>query len=127
MNFQIDRSKKIKEDTNMHWIKKIIYRSGSYFYILPTMLILLIISDLLQTLLTTLVMPIFLISSCMKKENRVEIFEDFIDMAWHNLVGMNYMDVRGFRSQRTILQLQLESIPQIFFQSYMLVRLHQMA
>lgn len=91
------------------------------------MLILLIISDLLQTLLTTLVMPIFLISSCMKKENRVEIFEDFIDMAWHNLVGMNYMDVRGFRSQRTILQLQLESIPQIFFQSYMLVRLHQMA
>lgn len=39
---------------------------------------------------------------------------------------MQTMDVQGFKCQRTILQLQLESIPQIFFQIYLLFRIEQL-
>ena len=36
---------------------------------------------------------------------------------------MSVMDARGFKCQRTILQLHLESIPQIVFQIYLLYRI----
>jgi hypothetical protein len=49
------------------------------------------------------VMPFLIIFSACLGMNFIEPFERFLDTVMYQITGMNYMDIKGFRSQRTIL------------------------
>lgn len=50
-------------------------------------------------------------------------FDKLVDIISEKLLNMSQIDVQGFRRQRTILQIQFETVPQIFFQVYMYMQL----
>jgi len=109
MNFQIDLNKRIRNSSKgcTSFFKQLV----QVFFIFPTGLMFLICYDILYSLANFLVMPfLILISGCLGK-NWIQPFERLLDTVMYQTTGMNYMDIKGFRSQRTILQLQLESIP----------------
>lgn len=56
----------------------------------------------------------------------LERFERAENAVFKKLFDMSHMEIEGFRSQRTILQFQLESVPQIFFQIYLWHRLDEL-
>lgn len=125
MNFQIDLNKRIRRDSKKK-IKSCCKQLMQTFFIFPSGLMFLIVYDILYSLANFLCMPALIILSGCRGKNWIQPFENFLDIVMYQITGMNYMDIKGFRSQRTILQLQLESLPQIGLQTYMLVRLHQL-
>ena len=97
------------------------------FLILPTMLVLMIIADIMLISVSVVVYPTLLTISCTSfGQNLFDAYEEFQDKVFERLFGMSYMEAKGFKCQRTILMFQLESIPQLFFQGYLLVRLKQL-
>lgn len=102
-----------------------------FLMILPSMLVLMAIIDVIfmgiNLIVTVGMLLLFVIlRPCKKERAAYERYE-----YWHNrfftlLFGMSIMDVRGFKCQRTILQLQLESFPQILFQVYLWRRIKQL-
>lgn len=92
------------------------------------MLAILIVIDICYMFATTIVLPTLILLTMMTRQrvNLIQPFEDCMDHILQKVLTMSYMDVKGFRSQRTLLQLQLESLPQIVFQAYMLWRMYAM-
>ena len=58
--------------------------------------------------------------------NLVPYYHEAVDGFFWNVFGMTYMDSQGFRSQRTKMQLNLESIPQIVIQVYLVFRIQSL-
>lgn len=109
MNFQIDRNKRIR---NKHKpCTSCLKQLEQVFFIFPTGLVFLICYDVLYSVANFLVMPFLILFSACLGKNWIQPFERFLDTVMYQITGMNYMDIKGFRSQRTILQLQLESVP----------------
>ena len=84
--------------------------------ILPTFLAYLILLDTVYMFLCTFcycLLMIGMIFPCRKFMHYC--FENSRHKTFEYLFGMSLMDINGFKCQRTILQLHLESIPQIFF------------
>lgn len=100
---------------------------SSIISILPTMLLMLIVIDLFYMVVSTITLPILILSTMFPCGRDIYMFwERNWNRFLQGLFGMSYMDVKGFRCQRTILQLQLESIPQIFFQFYLIWRIRKL-
>ena len=85
--------------------------------VLPTMLIMLILFDIFYMCMSNIVYPVLLpFAFCNNLGKRLlDNYEDFQNVLLSKVTGLSQMEAQGFRSQRTILQLQLESVPQIFF------------
>lgn len=80
--------------------------------ILPSMLCMLIMFDIIYMIYSVITLPILLIfalTCCGSVLN--DFYEDKMNKLFTYLFGMSMMDFKGFRCQRTILQLHLESIP----------------
>ena len=111
MTFQIDKVRKKIEEKRYTTCNKVV----SFFMIMPTMLILLILLDIflmvLSTVMLILIFPFIWIPwlDCGRKV--FKFYEKSENAIFKFLFGMSAMDVKGFRCQRTILQLWLESIP----------------
>ena len=88
----------------------------SVIMVLPTMLAVLIVFDIFYMTLSIICLPILILLYLVCKFDRIQQFEEMISVIAQKLFNMSYMDVQGFRLQRTILQVQLESIPQILLQ-----------
>lgn len=68
-------------------------------FIFPTMLVFLIIFDLVYSLVNSIILPIIIFSSLKTNDiNGVKRFERKLDDLMYFLTGMNYMDIKGFRS-----------------------------
>ena len=74
------------------------------FFIFPTMLLYLIGYDLLYSIANTLCVPFLFFATLITRKNKIAPFEQFLDNIMVNSTGMSYMDIKGFRCQRTILQ-----------------------
>lgn len=97
------------------------------FLILPTVLLALIIFDLIFMIINFIVYAsMFVLLMTPMRRRFHEWHEDLLNKMYKGLVGMTAMDVQGFKSQRTILQLHLESLPQIAFQLYLLFRIRDL-
>ena len=122
MNFHIAELKKSRSDNKKVPCNKMLTK---FIFILPTMLVILIVIDLIYMLFSLFTKPfLFLIKmiTCCKVDY-LKKYSDSADTFFQNYFNMCYMDIQGFRTQRTILQLQLESIPQIIFQIYLAIRI----
>jgi hypothetical protein len=94
----------------------------SIIVVLPTMLLILITFDFLYMSLSITCLPILIILKVICKLDWLQQFEELVNKGARKLFNMTYMDVQGFRLQRTILQVQLESVPQIILQIVMYVK-----
>ena len=83
-----------------------------YFMILPTIFAEMIALDIVFMLINSIVFAfmLFLILTPWRVSIK-ERYDQFMSNIFKTLFGMSVMDVRGFKCQRTYLQLQLESIP----------------
>ena len=83
-----------------------------YFMILPTIFAEMIALDIVFMLINSIVFVfmLFLILTPWRVSIK-ERYDQFMSNIFKTLFGMSVMDVRGFKCQRTYLQLQLESIP----------------
>lgn len=104
MNFQIDVNRKIRRTTKGpgRYLQQVV----QLIFVFPTMLIFLILFDLVYSFVNSTILPIVIFSSLKTNDtNGVKRFERKLDDLMYFVTGMNYMDIKGFRSQRTILQL----------------------
>lgn len=84
----------------------------STFTILPTMLFLLFIIDLFFMGISAVVYPFLtIIIFTPIGRHAFDKYDEFMNKLFQQIFGMSVMDIKGFRCQRTILQLHLESIP----------------
>lgn len=76
------------------------------------MLVILVLLDIsimcVEVVVYTLLVPFSYLSICQKV---LDIYVHFQSWLLKNLFGLSHMEIEGFRSQRTIQQFQLESIP----------------
>jgi hypothetical protein len=80
------------------------------------MLILIFGIDCLLMSVSVIVFPILLVCSiALFGQTLFDKYEDVQNAVFGKVFGMQYMEIKGFKCQRTILMFQLESIPQIFF------------
>ena len=94
--------------------------------ILPSMLVLLMFLDFVYMALNLVLLIIKMFSYCICIDSSpLKTYEAIFDNMFHKHIGLCHNDVEGFRKQRTILQLQLESIPQIVYQTILLIQIKQ--
>lgn len=104
--------------------RRFLFLVSSYFQsmlvILPTVLLFLILVDVIFMAVSVFCLFILLIvwsifklrkASKERSEKYLHLFEDKMNDTLQMLFSMSKMDVQGFRRQKTLLQLQLESIP----------------
>jgi len=103
---EVRKMRKNKTDTFFKLISKVLF-------ILPTMLSILVIVDILHMLLNLGIRTILLLIKIFTcgKINLLIGYDERFEAGIKKLLNMSYMDIEGFRTQKTILQLQLESIP----------------
>lgn len=104
MNFQINRNRKRRERDLMSDRKRYFFEFLNMFFIFPTMLLYLIAYDLLYSIANTMCVPFLFFATLITRKNKIAPFEQFLDNIMVNSTGMSYMDIKGFRCQRTILQ-----------------------
>jgi len=76
------------------------------------MLVLLMFLDFVYMALNLVLLIIKMFSYCICIDSSpLKTYEAIFDNMFHKHIGLCHNDVEGFRKQRTILQLQLESIP----------------
>jgi len=112
MTFHIAQVRKIREKDRgeripfTKWVTKVLF-------ILPTMMTILFVIDLVYMLISLFSkLVLFLIKILtLNRFDLLSNYDDAADKTFQKWLNMCYMDIQGFRTQRTILQLQLESIP----------------
>ena len=111
MTFKINdiRKQNSTEQVGSRFVKNL-------FMILPTILLYIITLDIAFMFLNLLMYPVMFVLMIFPFRKKMYIcYEEFWDQMFKSMFAMSVMDARGFKCQRTILQLHLESIPQIFF------------
>jgi len=103
MTFHIDKARKILDTNNnsIPWYKYL----PKLLFILPTMLIILVGIDFLYmflNMIARLFLLIIKIVTCCKYDY-LKDFDDKADKIFEILLNMCFMDIQGFRTQKTIL------------------------
>ena len=87
--------------------------------LLPTMIAFIMIIDAIYMIMifvaVTIILPVNMFSGNSTGYKWITKFQDNLNSIFQRFFRMSLMDIIGFRIQRTLLQLKLESFPQIFF------------
>lgn len=87
----------------------------------PFVMVMIILVDCVFTATAVTILPILLLTSIFRCcECFTNTYKRITDWFSRLTIGLGYQELRVLRSQRTIIQMQLESVPQILFQFYLL-------
>lgn len=98
MNFLIERNKRVREHLTTSGVKLCCSELQNLFFILPTMLLVLIAYDVIYSTINIAVLPGLILISWIRGKNTIEPYETLLDSMINFTTGMHYIDIRGFRS-----------------------------
>jgi fatty acid desaturase len=118
MHFRLQKFRMKKEkDAKASCLQKL----WNIILLTPLVVIYLLFIDLLFLILSGILFPIvFFLLLLTRQMKHLHHVEEFNDTIFRNAFSIQQRDIQGFRRLRTTTQLLFESLPEIFFQLYIL-------